>query len=253
MDDVKRMGLGFLFGALAAGVATLATKKIKDCHRFKQEELQGEDDYDGNVDGIINPDRYRGSDYQIAWILKEANSKGNGTSSIRDYCGHVDLGSGDNTATKRIALASYCIENDYDDVDNVSISDDDLKQELQNIAWIPICKEGASDECLQQSYDENKNGLLEQIDDAEPSIIIFGGTFDLFKNDLEERGCSLSKLEFEDSLDCDCYIDDDDDDSPLYIDYANPSGREYGINDYASTIVKAVRAWEKDVYELPDE
>jgi len=259
MDDVKRMGFGLLFGALATGATVLATKKIKDCHRYKQEELQDEDDYNGNVDGIINPDCYWGSDYQIAWILKEANNKGNDTSSIRDYCGYVDFGpgGGNNIAAKRIALASYGIENDCDDVDDVSISDDDLKQELQNIAWINVGKEGGgtstSNARLQQLYQENKDELFAQIDYAEPSIIIFGGTFALFKNDLEERGCFLVKLAFDDSIDCTCYMDDSDDDSPLYIDYAHPSVRGYGINDYASAIVKAVRAWDKNAYELSDE
>ena len=40
---------------------------------------------------------------------------------------------------------------------------------------------------MENAYIENKKLLFEQINDINPSIIIYGGTYYLFENDIEEN------------------------------------------------------------------
>jgi hypothetical protein len=228
---------------------------------FDDDDEFEDDDYFGYAfseleedDGIIDGDLYWSDEnYQVMWVLKEPYFK-NGLIPIRDILGYRPV---NNTTLKRVAYTTYGIHNYmyYDDMPDIN-EDDDVADELQSIAYVNVNKSGGGTtskyHSLKRAYNENRYLLLGQIQAYEPEIIIFGGTFSLFWEDLiEELGLELQKLDFYDDIDCDCYIDSSDD-SVLYVEAEHPGIRS-SSSDYVDTIVSAVRAWEDDEYTVLNE
>lgn len=85
-----------------------------------------------------------------------------------------------------------------------------------------------------------------------PNIVIFGGTCSLLWNDLVGGYFSyhLQHLHFHDeSLDERAYQDADDE-GPLFLEMPHPGVRKWRDQEYASRIIRMVRAWERGAYDL---
>lgn len=251
-NDKDNGGLGFLIGAgaLGIGAAAFGVKKIHDVVVKRKAKSY--------PDGIIDRKYYNNAHYKIAWVLKEANNKGNGPLDIRKYL--HDYRPVNDLTPRRVALTCAGInDTDCDDTYELDCNSDYVRNQLLSIAWININKEGGSSTTdskrIKEYYAQNKNTVFNQIYEADPEIIIFGGTFWLFWDDLKRRGANIKKLDFHyfDS-DCYCYVDVNNSNSPLYIETDHPSHtRKWPRdNDYSSDIVEAVRAWEEGNYELID-
>ena len=108
----------------------------------------------------------------------------------------------------------------------------DVIDELKKIAYINVKKTGggavANDSELYEYYNTSKDLLFEQINEYSPDIIIFGGTYKFFKDDL-----NLGDLKSYGS--CDAISKD----GRLYIDAYHPM---YTIEEetYFNDILKAV-------------
>lgn len=253
MSDDKKDGQNrsFLLGvtALGVGAVALGTKKIHDAVVKRNENKY--------TDGVIDRKYYNKANHKIAWILKEANNKGNGPLDIRKYLHHRPV---NDLTPRRIALTSAGINDpDCEDTYGLDCYSDFVKNQLLSIAWININKKGGDattdSKKLKEYYSTNKYTVFGQLIEAAPDIIIFGGTFWLFWNDFKEKNIQLKKLDFYGfDSDCYCYIDMKDKKSPFYIEADHPSHTRKWANDndYSSDIVEAVRAWETGSYELMD-
>lgn len=150
-------------------------------------------DYEPIYDGVCDAADYLNSNLKILWVLKEP------------YCEDGDYGGWSltkdvfseypykrkitNQTHQNVAYISYGILHNkkFEDIDYIR-DDPSVGEVLHEIAWINISKIPAgtttNDNTLWEKYETWKNILLEQINLYEPDIIIFGNTFEYFKNDL---------------------------------------------------------------------
>mgnify|MGYP005850322515 CR=1 FL=1 len=191
-------------------------------------------------DGLVSDQDYQNSDIKIMWILKEANSTEEDESwDLREHILNelkTDKGilKGWSPTFKKIIYVTNGILN------NLSWNDElyhpsykpEVIDELKKIAFINIKKVGggsvANKNELSKYYDYSKHLLFEQINEYNPNIIIFGGTYNFFHKDL--------KLEFDKFGSCEATMVD----NTIYIDAYHP---QYTIKEeiYFNDILKAVR------------
>lgn len=148
-------------------------------------------------DGIINKDFFNKSKIKILWILKEVNHDG----EIDDWDMSIIL---QNLKTKNgiksgwektfatIVYTTFGILNKklWDEIpyhyDNPEIIDI-----LKEIAYINVNKTSGGSTThyltLEKAYLTYKEKLFQQINEINPSVIIYGGTFYLFENDLNSN------------------------------------------------------------------
>jgi hypothetical protein len=149
-------------------------------------------------DGIVNEDEYKKVKTKILWVLKEANSDGEKGSydtrlAINDKI-KTDSGiaKGYSNTFKKIIYVTNGIINDLDwseDLFHPSYKPEVI-DELKKIAFININKTisgGATAKKVEikKYYNEFKEILLEQIKEFNSDVVIFGGTYQFFKDDLE--------------------------------------------------------------------
>lgn len=160
-------------------------KKIAE--NFKREPI---------FDGIVSEKDYQNSEIKILWILKDPNSTGEDGSW--DMRGHIKnnlktetgILKGSSPTFKKIIYVTNGILN------NLSWNDElfhpsykpGVIDELKKIAYINIKKTGggpvANENDIREYYNYSKNLLFEQIKEFKPNIIIFGGTYKFFQEDL---------------------------------------------------------------------
>jgi hypothetical protein len=146
-------------------------------------------------DGIINNDKYNKTNPKILWILKEVNHDGDlenwdMTKILQDIKDEYGIEKGFEKTFAPIVHLSYGIihrkswtevPNHYDKPEIIDI--------LSQIAFINVKKTSGSstidNQTLENAYNQNKNLLFQQINEISPNIIIYGGTYHLFENELE--------------------------------------------------------------------
>ncbi|WP_312207927.1 hypothetical protein [Epilithonimonas hominis] len=146
-------------------------------------------------DGIVNADKYSKIHPKILWILKEVNHDGslenwNMSEILQDIKADYGIEKGFEKTFASIVHLSYGIINKknwsevpyhYDEPSIIDI--------LSEIAYINVKKTAGSSTThtasLERAYEENKTQLFEQINEINPNIIIYGGTFHLFENDIK--------------------------------------------------------------------
>jgi hypothetical protein len=147
------------------------------------------------LDGIVHHESYNNAEKKILWILKEPNSA-NDLSSW-DMRGAIlnDLKSASgienrfqSTFTKIVYVTNGILKNKYWE-ELLDITDDpNMIDELKKIAYINVKKTAgfalAKPAEIKDYYIRSKEILLEQINTINPDILIFGKTFNLFKDDL---------------------------------------------------------------------
>lgn len=141
-------------------------------------------------DGLTYASDYCNSDLKILWILKEAyDNNYNGGWSIteelfREYPYETKI---KNPTHQKMAKISYGIINNCN-YNNLNLSNDpSIGEVLHEIAYINLNKMPADtstdNDTLWEKYDTWRDILWEQIYAYSPDVIIFGNTFEYFKND----------------------------------------------------------------------
>jgi len=148
-------------------------------------------------DGIVSEKDYQNSDIKILWLLKEPNSTGEDDSW--DMRGHIkdnlktEIGilKGSTPTFKKIIYVTNGILN------NLSWNDElfhpsykpEVIDELKKIAYINIKKTGGgsvtNENEIWKYYNYSKSLLFGQIKEFKPNVIIFGGTYKFFQEDLK--------------------------------------------------------------------
>lgn len=144
-------------------------------------------------DGIVNLEFYNKSETKILWILKEVNHDGdlddwNMSKILQKLKTEYGVEKGFEKTFAPIVHLSYGIINKkkwsevpyhYDEPSIIDI--------LNQIAYINVKKTAGSSSIhfssLEKAYKENKEMLYKQINEINPDIIIYGGTYYLFEND----------------------------------------------------------------------
>lgn len=146
-------------------------------------------------DGIINIEKFSMISPKILWILKEVNHDGDldnwdMTEILKDIKREYGIKKGFERTFAQIVHLSYGIINKkswtevpyhYDEPSIIDV--------LTQIAFLNVKKTAGSSiihySSLENAYKQNKDLLFEQINEINPDIIIYGGTFNLFKDDKE--------------------------------------------------------------------
>ncbi|TQO38974.1 hypothetical protein GQ41_3642 [Arenibacter algicola] len=156
-------------------------------------------------DGIVNHESYNNAEKKILWILKEPNSRNEpGSWDMREAISDKlktesgILSGWQNTFTNIVYVTYGILKNkSWEEIPFIN-KEPQIIDELKKIAYINVKKTAGSAKTkpsvLKDYYVRSKEILLEQIKTIDPDILIFGGTFYLFKDDL-----GLSELNSYDS------------------------------------------------------
>jgi hypothetical protein len=148
-------------------------------------------------DGIVDKEIFNNSKIKILWILKEVNHDGDicdwdMSKVLQSIITNKGIETGWEKTFGPIVHTTYGILNQkkwdeipyyYDKPEIVNV--------LKEIAYINVNKTSGDSithfSTLENAYIEYKSTLFEQINEINPSIIIYGGTYYLFENDIEEN------------------------------------------------------------------
>ena len=158
------------------------------------------------IDGKIDETQYDDSPLKVLWILKEANvSPEDKEKEEIDLCAafrenwHIKNALSIPTFRKMI-YATYGIF--YPEVEwkNVPYANEEAYEVVKKIAYININKypadSSSNDWKIKEAYNQNREELLDQIENLKPNIIIFGNTLKYFEyDDLARIGWPISEAE----------------------------------------------------------
>lgn len=146
-------------------------------------------------DGIVNNDKFLKTSPKILWVLKEVNHEGSlenwdMTKILQDIKAEYGIEKGFEKTFAPIVHLSFGIINKktwsevpyhYDDPTIIDI--------LSQIAYINVKKTSGGpnihNSSLEKAYELNRDLLFNQINEINPDLIIYGGTYHLFENDIE--------------------------------------------------------------------
>ena len=146
------------------------------------------------IDGIINLEFFNKSKIKILWILKEVNDQNNNIKNkdLREILQDIKTDNGIEKGWVKtfapIVYATYGILNDVN-IDSIPFhyENPNIIDVLKEIAYINVKKTSGGKSIhksvLLHAYLNNKTKLFAQINEINPDIIIYGGTFFLFEND----------------------------------------------------------------------
>ena len=149
-------------------------------------------------DGVCDLDGYLSSKPKIMWILKEPNGqteKGiekGGWAIPEESFTNLEETAGQPTWQVMIYVM-YGYQNGlkYDDMDYIH-NKIEMAKVMQSIAYLNVSKMPGYNKSvksnIEQRYTQWKTILNKQIETYAPDLIIFGNTFDHFKNDFKIRG-----------------------------------------------------------------
>ncbi|GHV66678.1 hypothetical protein FACS1894199_10610 [Bacteroidia bacterium] len=193
-------------------------------------------------DGIVNEERYLKSKYRIAWFLKEAYNVEDGDWSMKDAFDRDNIY--DTMMTKEgkptfqpMAYVTYSLLNDFRKYNKIAglREDKEIAQCLRQIALINVSKmPGASRSAnLSPKYEIWKPVLLQQIQEYNPQILIFGYTFSLYQADL---GINDNEIKhYGESVD---YVVKE---GKIYVNAYHPAQRKINREQYVQEIIDVIR------------
>lgn len=191
------------------------------------------------TDGIVDFESYKNASKRILWILKEPNSNGDDPwdmcEAIKEIRTENGIRKGWEKTFQKIVYVTNGIINDIPWSDELFHPGHkpEVIDELRKIAYINIKKTGGGARVIEQElwdhYEFSKDLIFEQINSFEPQIIIFGGTYKYFNED-------LSIKDFTSFGSCDAAMKE----GVIYIHAYHPS---YTISEesYVGDILKAVK------------
>ncbi|MCH4828636.1 hypothetical protein [Flavobacterium columnare] len=147
-------------------------------------------------DGIVNSEKFSNTNPKILWILKEVNHDGDiedwdMTSILQNLKTDYGIELGFEKTFAQIVHLSYGIINKktWNEVP-YHYNDPSIIDILNHIAYINVKKTSGGStihfSSLEKAYKENKEQLFSHINEINPDIIIYGGTYYLFETDNKE-------------------------------------------------------------------
>lgn len=160
--------------------------------------------YDNNViepitDGVCDFDGYLKSNPKVMWILKEPNGQkedgsieGGGWSIVKDGFSDIEATAKQPTFQKIIyVMYGYLNGYKYNDMEYIC-NNHEMVKVLHNIAYLNVGKmpsySRSTPTNIEQCYQQWKPILDKQIETYYPDVIIFGNTFEHFRNDFNDNG-----------------------------------------------------------------
>jgi hypothetical protein len=209
---------------------------------MKQRIDEPENDRSLISDGVMQPDEYFSKEMRLAWILKEAYDKEDGTGGEWSYFDLYDKTGFDISTVKtlkRIIKTSYSIHNDFIKGENMDDIDFEMKQIIKRVAIINTQKlpaknySSTNSKDLQESINKYSDLLERQLELINPNVVIFGGTFRYYKDLLKFEDSEIVKGNVK-------YISKG---GKLYIDAPHPSFWQISEDEYVNDIVSVVEKW----------
>lgn len=200
-------------------------------------------------DGIVNEEEYVGSEVKVMWVLKEANSSEEESYDLRGAISDLKTENGIKKdweyTFKNIIYVTNGILNKMD-WESIPYPHEEPKivDVLKQIAYINIKKVSGGSEAvgseLHEHYQHTKELLFNQIEEFNPDVIIFGGTFHFFENDLDLNQLNIFGT-------CNATAKSD----RIYINAYHPNARIKG-QQYFEGILRAYNAFKKEVDNIND-
>lgn len=199
-------------------------------------------------DGIVNEEKYQNSEVKIMWILKDANSTGEDDSyDLRDAINNLKTENGirkgwEKTFNKIIYVTEGILNKTK--WDNIPFPKDkpEIVDVLKQIAYVNIKKVGGGSKSvkseLQEHFEKSKQLLINQIDEFNPDVVIFGNTYQFFEKELGLNQMNIFGT---------CHATAKK--NRIYIDAYHPNVRMNG-KDYFEDIIKAYNAFKKQIDNL---
>lgn len=225
-------------------------KTINDAIKEEISKMPPENGREPILDGITNPEFYAAAPKKILFILKEAYDEGKNSHGQGgwDHCKYFDDSKLSYSELKhikthdRVSKLVPCIFKNilFSEFKKAKLPEYEIMKAFRSIAWVNVGKYPApkgkktSPESLQKAYNFWKSILFKQIESYKPEIIIFGGSFYLFKEDLMnnfELKEVIAPWVFRDKL------------NRLYIGTGHPSQR-ISDEEYIDSIINAIRTAE---------
>jgi hypothetical protein len=151
-------------------------------------------------DGVCDFEGYLQSSPKVMWILKEPNGQcpngkleDGGWSIVEDSFRDDIEGTAKQPTWQTMIYVMYGYQNGlkYDDMDYIH-NKIEMAKVMQSIAYLNVSKMPGYNKSvksnIEQRYTQWKPILNKQIETYAPNLIIFGNTFDHFKNDFKIRG-----------------------------------------------------------------
>ena len=199
-------------------------------------------------DGVAGIKEYLASTPKIMWVLKEpyddftanGNARG-GNWYFTEHFKNTNVWK-DQDMWKLMIQINYAIRNDlkWKELDYIE-NNSEMAEELKKTAYINISKMPANtispNDHMWASYNIWKKILFEQIDIYKPDVIIFGYTFQFFKDDFKITDKPIPTVSGQ--WNADVYKKD----NMILIDAFHPSrkGGEDSGHDYVTSIINAYK------------
>ena len=196
------------------------------------------------LDGVVNVEKYLKGKYRICWVLKEPydedNGKGGGWSLAR-ILSQKELYPkivGSSPTWQPIIYVTYSILHDFLPYSSMNwIKDEpEMAQCLNEIALINVNKMPANhrsnDTDIALKYEYWKPILFWQLKQYDPQIIIFGNTFQHFKDDL---GIAATEIRHKDCVD---YIVKN---KKIYVHAYHPAQTQINREQYVQGIIDVIK------------
>lgn len=196
-------------------------------------------------DGVMQIDEYFSKEIRLAWIIKEAYEEKDGTGGGWSYFDLYDKANFDITnhsLFRKIIKTSYSIHNDFIKGENMDEIDFEMKQIIKKVAIINTQKLPAKNysrtngKDLKESINKYSDLLERQLKLINPNVIIFGGTFQYYKDLLKFEDSEIVKGNVK-------YISKGD---KLYIDAYHPSYWQISEEEYVNYIASVVEKWKSN-------
>ncbi len=235
------------------------TNFYDDFKEFKTKVKTWENDlrsYNGKVivDGLVKAKMYFRSNPKIAWFLKEAYTVEENGFHIKKHYGQEDAYNNffKLKATQTwhpIIYSSYAILNNYDSYNDMYDikGDPSMCDVIKQIAIINANKfpsqtySRTTASNLKKGFEEFQNFLKQQIDLLNPSILIFGGTFHLYKESIFKLTNKHKIKEFDElkKSGVGAWIDN----GRLFLEVYHPANTQMKHPDYVDSILRAYKRW----------
>jgi uncharacterized protein YfkK (UPF0435 family) len=209
---------------------------------MKQRIDEPENDRSIISDGVMQADEYFSKEIRLAWVIKEAYEEKDGTGGGWSYFDLYDKANFDITnhsLFRKIIKTSYSIHNDFIKGENMDEIDFEMKQIIKKVAIINTQKLPAKNysrtngKDLKESINKYSDLLERQLKLINPNVIIFGGTFQYYKDLLKFEDSEIVKGNVK-------YISKGD---KLYIDAYHPSYWQISEEEYVNYIASVVEKW----------
>ena len=194
------------------------------------------------TDGIVDIEKYLKSKYRICWVLKEPYDEGDGTGggwSLTDRLAAEDFSPGKGQTWRPMIYVTHSLLNNFIPWNKMKEKDAaEIADALKHIALINIGKmpgfPKSNDKDLIEKYKSCKPLLHWQLKVYDPQIIIFGYTFDYFKEDLNIEDNEIKKPN--DNIH---YVVKN---NKIYLHAYHPAQMEIPREDYVQSIINVVKA-----------